>query len=124
MLVVEHDASLAHERKRFGRELEPDDPHTYLGVWRVVGAAAWPMVGDEFLDLTQVLTGRSLAPRCLGRGRGHARQLADRRERELAMCECRRELRQRSEGARNPQPILCNAWPMIQGRYQKNGGLA
>src|SRR5262249_14601189 len=43
MLVVEHDVGLAHERERFGRELEPDDPHTYLGVWRIVGAVAWPM---------------------------------------------------------------------------------
>jgi hypothetical protein len=92
VLVVEHRADLAQERKGLGRELEPDRMHARLGIRRVVGPIAGAMVGDEILDLAQVLAAGGREPRRLGHGRCHARQLAHRRERELATCERRGEL--------------------------------
>ena len=107
MFVVEHCVDLAQERERLGRQLKPDDVYAHLGVRWVLGAVAAPMVGDKLLDLAQILAGRGLAPRRLGRGRRDTRQLAHGRERELAVRECCRELRQGTECARHPRSRSC-----------------
>jgi hypothetical protein len=67
------------------------------------------VVGDELLDLAEVLAERGGSPRRLGRRRRHAGQLAHGREGKLATGERGGELRQRPEGARDAQPVLGGA---------------
>jgi hypothetical protein len=64
------------------------------------------MVGDELLDLAEVLAAGGREPRCLGRGGRHAGQLAHGGERKLAAREGRGELGEGAEGTRDPQPVL------------------
>src|SRR3954468_2114050 len=47
VLAIEHRPRLAQQGERLGRELEPDDMRSRLGIRRIVGPVAGPMVGDE-----------------------------------------------------------------------------
>ncbi len=85
-----------------------------LGIPWIVGPVARPMVGNQLLDLAQVLVGRGLAPGSFGRGRRDARQFAHRREREFALRKGGRELRERAERTGNPQPFLGGARPVAE----------
>ncbi|TMQ06361.1 MAG: hypothetical protein E6J91_38155 [Deltaproteobacteria bacterium] len=114
MLVVEHRARLAKQRKRLGGELEPDHMRASLWIRRIVRPIAGPMTGDEIFDLAKVLADRRCDPRCLGRGRRDAGQLTHRRERQLVTGKRRGEPGQATERPRYPQPILGGARCIVQ----------
>jgi len=62
VFLVEDRTGLAQEREALGRELEPDRMRACLGVRRVIGAIARAVVGDELLDLAEVLAARGREP--------------------------------------------------------------
>ncbi|HEX2688400.1 MAG TPA: hypothetical protein VHN14_17340, partial [Kofleriaceae bacterium] len=68
VFLIEDGAGLAQEREALGRELEPDRVRACLGVRRIVRPIARAMIGDELLDLAEVLAAGGREPRCLGRG--------------------------------------------------------
>jgi hypothetical protein len=114
MLVVEHGAGLAQQREGLRGELEPDHMRPRLGSRRILGPVTRAMVRDELLDLPQGLVRRCGQPRSLGRRGRDPRQLAHRRERQVASRERRRQPWQVAEGPCYPQPVLGRARRMAQ----------
>src|SRR5262249_35216708 len=74
--------------------------------------------GDRLLDLAQVLAARRVDPRALGVAGRDARQLADRRERELAFGERVRKLRHLVERERDPHAFLRSARAVAEHLFE------
>jgi hypothetical protein len=87
VLVREHHLDLAQPREDFRRELELQRSGLEVRVLRIVGMVAARMTGHELFDLAQVLRKRAITPRSLGTRCRHARELANRRERQVARIE-------------------------------------
>ena len=106
VLVVEHHARLAQQRVGLGLELEPNHMRLRLGIGRIIRPITGPMMRDHVLHLAQLLADCLGEPERLRRRRRHTRQLTHRGMRQPAICQCRRQLRQRPQRPRHAQSIL------------------
>src|SRR5215470_14882018 len=75
----------------------------------ILGPIARTTIGDELLDLAQILASCGRDPRGLGRWRRDAGQLAHGRKRELVGGERSGELRKVTKRTSHAQPILRGA---------------
>ncbi len=102
----------------FGRELEPDHVHAGLGGGRIIGTIARLVVGDELLDLPEVLVAHRGNPRSFGRRSCDTGQLAHGRERQLTSREHCREPWQVAECPRHAQAILSRTRRVAQHAFE------
>jgi hypothetical protein len=105
VLVREHHLDLAQPREDFRRQLELERSEMEVRVLRVVGMVAARMTGHELLDLPQVLSECAVAPSGFATRCRHARELANRRERQVAGIQRCFEQRERFERTRDPQAL-------------------
>ncbi|HWO24358.1 MAG TPA: hypothetical protein VNO30_36690 [Kofleriaceae bacterium] len=85
VLLGSERVQLAPEIVRLGRDLERERLAVQTRLGLVGGQVPGPVPGHHRLDLTQALAPRRLEPHGFSIGHGHARQLAHRRMRELAL---------------------------------------
>jgi len=105
-LVLEDVAHLLQQRVAPRIELERHAPGHERWVFRVVRRGALLETHDELLDIAQVLAPCASEPLAFGRAGHHARELARRGVRQMAVAQRRLELGQLAQLLRDAEPIL------------------
>jgi len=116
-VIVERRAGISTQlrhcltKRRIGvsRNVESEHMPPQRRITRIIGRIAWPMPGNELLDLSQRASSRELEPSALVVGRRHPRQLTRGGPAYPSVTERLRQFGQPFECLGHPQPLLCPA---------------